>query len=327
MYEIGTCFGCQKCLYCGINLKIETCNCQKLAKPSRKNRTDLVKNAFSRIFDPTSNPKQFEFIKSKNENFAYGFDLAKSFQFSFCTTCNSSYQRLSDKKSKSNNSASQKIHISKDVPQLECNAEIIDLEATTSEASQEIITTSDISTLYNKSKHSSETENEDNTELEIEINYKLSIKQADGTSLPAKNYSVIISELDEFLFAIQNNITTLLKNKRIDANDYNVSFKSEKAQGAGTLLVDMRDFENFKSEYTKLAAAKKVMLVSITMKKKEKQIDIKRKKKVKFNHYCFIYFLKNIHYIFSIRNLIQMVMRTMMMIQFQILVIKIKFPK
>jgi hypothetical protein len=42
----------------------------------------------------------------------------------------------------------------------------------------------------------------------------------------------------------------------------------------------MRDFENFKSEYIKLAATKKVMLISIIMKKKEKQVDIKRKKKV-----------------------------------------------
>ncbi|GBB94079.1 hypothetical protein RclHR1_02290005 [Rhizophagus clarus] len=139
---------------------------------------------------------------------------------------------------------------------------------------------SDGSTFYNKSKCSNlETENEDNTELEIEVNYKLSIKKAVSISLPAKNYSVIISELDEFLLSIQNNITALLKDEKIDANDYNVFFKSEKTQGAGTLLVDIRDFKNFKSEYTKLVAAKKGILISIIMNKKEKQVDIKRKKK------------------------------------------------
>ncbi|GES84142.1 hypothetical protein GLOIN_2v1844088 [Rhizophagus clarus] len=133
---------------------------------------------------------------------------------------------------------------------------------------------SDGSIFYNKSKHSnSETENENSTELEIKVNYKLSIKKADSTSLSTKNYSVIISELDEFLLSIQNNITVLLKDEKIDANNYNVSFKSEKTQGAGTLLVDIRDFENFKSEYTKLVAAKEVMLISITMNKKEKQVD------------------------------------------------------
>ncbi|GES74613.1 hypothetical protein GLOIN_2v1844088 [Rhizophagus clarus] len=229
---------------------------------------DLVKNAFTRVFSPISNPKQIDFIKNKIDSFAYGFDLAKGFQFSFCSTCNSSYQRLSDKKSKSN----KKVRTSENVIQLEKNIEIINVESTT-EISQES-TMSDGSTFYNKSKCSNlETENEDSTELEIEVNYKLSIKKADGTSLPAKNYSVIISELDEFLLSIQNNITALLKDEKIDANDYNVSFKSEKTQGAGTLLVDVRDFENFKSEYTKLVAAKKVMLISITMNKKEKQVD------------------------------------------------------
>ncbi|CAB4418466.1 unnamed protein product [Rhizophagus irregularis] len=230
MYKIGTCFGCQKCLYCGVNLKIEICDCNKTAKPSRKNRTDLVKNAFTRVFNPISNPKQIDFIKNKNDSFTYEFNLAKDFQFSFCSTCNSSYQRLSNKKSKSNNS-SQKVRTSENVIQLEENIEIINVESTT-EISQES-TTSDGSTFYNKSKRSnSETENEDSTELEIEVNYKLSIKKAD-----------------------------------------------EKTQGAGTLLVDVRDFENFKSEYTKLVATKKVMLISITMNKKEKQVDVKRKKK------------------------------------------------
>ncbi|EXX63056.1 hypothetical protein GLOIN_2v1767046 [Rhizophagus irregularis DAOM 181602=DAOM 197198] len=72
----------------------------------------------------------------------------------------------------------------------------------------------------------------------MEINYKLVIKQADGSALLAKNYLVIISELDEFLLAIQNNITVLLKDDKINANNYNISFKSEKTQEAGTLLVD-----------------------------------------------------------------------------------------
>ncbi|GET00571.1 hypothetical protein GLOIN_2v1844088 [Rhizophagus clarus] len=176
----------------------------------------LLASILTSVFSPISDPKQIDFIKNKNDSFAYGFDLAKGFQFSFCSTCNSSYQYLSDKKSKSN----KKVHTSENVIQLEENIEIINVESTT-EISQES-TMSDGSTFYNKSKCSNlETENEDSTELEIEVNYKLSIKKADGTSLPAKNYS------------------------------------SEKTQEAGTLLVDVHDFENFKSEYTKLVAAKK----------------------------------------------------------------------
>uniref|UniRef100_U9UDX0 Uncharacterized protein n=1 Tax=Rhizophagus irregularis (strain DAOM 181602 / DAOM 197198 / MUCL 43194) TaxID=747089 RepID=U9UDX0_RHIID len=196
-------------------------NAKKQLNQLEKNRTVLVKNAFPRAFDPiTSNPKQFDFVKNKNEHFQYGYDLTKSIQFSLCTK----FSTVTQSKSKHNDS-----------------------------------------------------ENDDDDELEMEIDYKLVIKQADGTALPAKNYSVTISELDEFLLAIQNNITALLKDEEINANDYNVSFKSEKAQGAGTLLVDVCDFENFKSEYIKLIAAKRTMLILVTMKKKEKLV--KRKKK------------------------------------------------
>ena len=212
-------------------------------------------------------------MKIKNESFAYGYDLSKSFQFSFCTTCNSSYQRLAPKNT-------QKI-------QLKEGKDTSATEATTVSVSA--------SNTTSKDNDFSESENED--DIELEIDYKLIIKKADGTSLPAKNYSVTISELDEFLLAIQNNVTSLLQYEEIDANDYNVSFKSEKAQGAGTLLVDVRDFENFKSEYIKLVATKKVMLIFITMKKKEKIVDTKRKKKVILRYYYLLYFSKKINYI------------------------------
>ena len=123
------------------------------------------------------------------------------------------------------------------------------------------------STFNITSKHYSfdESENED---IELEIKYKLIIKQADGTSLPAKNQSVTISELDEFLLAIQNNVAVLLENKKIYTNDYCVSFRSEKGQEAGILLIDMHDFKNFCSEYIKLVIIKKI-IVFIIIKKSE----------------------------------------------------------
>ncbi|PKY54582.1 hypothetical protein RhiirA4_426874 [Rhizophagus irregularis] len=100
--------------------------------------------------------------------------------------------------------------------------EVIDLETGSSEVS---------TVTQSESKHN-DSENDDDDELEMEIDYKLVIKQADGSALLAKNYSVTISELDEFLLAIQNNITALLKDDEINANDYNISFKSEKIQEA-----------------------------------------------------------------------------------------------
>ncbi|CAB4413607.1 unnamed protein product [Rhizophagus irregularis] len=111
--------------------------------------------------------------------------------------------------------------------------EVIDLET----GSSEVSTVTQSESKYNNS------ENDDDDEQEMEIDYKLVIKQTDSSALLAKNYSVTISELDKFLLAIQNNITALLKDDEINANDYNISFKSEKIQEAGTLLESNSDDE------------------------------------------------------------------------------------
>ncbi len=69
-YKIETCFRYQKCLYCGIDLEKLTCKCRKTIKPTKKNQTDLVKNAYSRVFDSTSSIfNQVNFMKNRNEHF------------------------------------------------------------------------------------------------------------------------------------------------------------------------------------------------------------------------------------------------------------------
>src|SRR6266498_245603 len=185
-YKIGTCFGCQKCLYCGIDLEKLKCKCRKTIKPTKKNRTDLVKNAYPRVFDPTSSIfNQVNFMKNRNEHFQYGYDLTKSFHLSFCSTCNSLYQRL--KNSGISNDSSNSIDISNNTYLTDVSefTGSIDVEAATEVMSNATTTThEDKNTLYNSF---SEPETEDE---ELEINYKLVIKQVDGTFLPAKNYSV-----------------------------------------------------------------------------------------------------------------------------------------
>ena len=43
-YQIGVCFVCQLCMYCGIDLTSNNCNCDKTIKPTKKNRTSQVPN-------------------------------------------------------------------------------------------------------------------------------------------------------------------------------------------------------------------------------------------------------------------------------------------
>ncbi len=217
-YKIGICFRYQKCLYCRIDLIKETCECKKTVKPTRTNRTAHVKNAFPRVFNPNGSLdfKQLDYIKNKNECFQYGYNLTKCIQLSFCSACNSSYQRLAPKNT-------QKVQHT---------------ESKNSTKTSEATTVLDPAASNTTSKHNDFSESESEDDVELEINYKLVIKKADGTSLPAKNQSVTISELDEFLLAIQNNVTSLLEDEEIYANDYSISFRLEKGQGTGTSLID-----------------------------------------------------------------------------------------
>jgi len=159
-------------------------------------------------------------------------------------------------------------------------------ESKNSTKTSEATTVLDPAASNTTSKHNDFSESENEDDIELEIDYKLIIKKADGTSLPAKNYSVTIFELDEFLLAIQNNITSLLEDEKIYANDYSISFRSEKGQGAGTLLVDAHDFKNFRLEYTKLTATKRTMVIFTTVKKKDNEkLDKRKKNKVINNNF------------------------------------------
>ena len=50
-YKRGTCFECRMCLYCGINLQQQKCNCILTQAPHKRNRTNIVKYAYTRIFN------------------------------------------------------------------------------------------------------------------------------------------------------------------------------------------------------------------------------------------------------------------------------------
>ncbi|UZO07326.1 uncharacterized protein OCT59_027612 [Rhizophagus irregularis] len=88
-YQIGTCFTCQKCLYCEKDLTFENCHCNKYEKPTKNNRTAKVRGYRGLCYD-TSNAQPFlkEFMKKSNLKFGYEVNLATSFYCSLCTALN-----------------------------------------------------------------------------------------------------------------------------------------------------------------------------------------------------------------------------------------------
>ncbi len=92
-YEIGTCYVCQKCLYCDINLTEESgCNCEKTLKPTNNSKTKKLQVGYVRngIYNPnTSHPILITLLQSSNDIYKYYSDFSKKFNFTLCAKCNS----------------------------------------------------------------------------------------------------------------------------------------------------------------------------------------------------------------------------------------------
>lgn len=241
-YLIGTCLGCKKCLYCGSELSIrkKSCLCDKTVKPSKDNRTAQVKVAFSRILKPNLSPKQLEFIQESVIRFGYSLDLNTAFKFSFCSACNSAFQRK------------------KHIPTTPTSTSTLDRSS--SEPAND----------FDEPDDKYELDTDEKLE-ELSISFNLTVKPSTGPALPSKWVEIEASSLDDILADIHYYIGKLTGNEEIMHSDYLVSFKPEKAVGAGTQLVDLQDYKKFLLDYKRLVDKKKNMMIVVLLKEKKKK--------------------------------------------------------
>ncbi|CAG8605993.1 24701_t:CDS:2 [Dentiscutata erythropus] len=234
-YRRGTCFSCRKCMYCGIDLRQEKCNCNLSNVPHKSNRTDAVKYAFTRVFNPNWIKEKVEFVQQRIEHYNYLLSAKEAFNFTLCARCNSILLRLSSKVKKLKASSSSTLDNDIDnSSELEtCDLTI----ASGASESEEKLDWNPNEKEYHEEKYEpNDDESLSGEEVEYEYNYGVFIKFENGTSLPAKWYTAKVSMVDELLSEIHINIETLMGKKPVDPNDYHIAFKSEKAAGAGTQL-------------------------------------------------------------------------------------------
>ncbi|POG71257.1 hypothetical protein GLOIN_2v1775009 [Rhizophagus irregularis DAOM 181602=DAOM 197198] len=272
-YKRGTCFGCQKCLYCGVDLQQQKCKCKTSTIPNKKNRTTAVKYAFTLIFSPDWTKDKFSFIQEKALKYNYLINLKNTFNLSLCSKCNNTLSRLTPKNSKNIKSI---VKPTETLPNLEVS------QNTQSKPERQILdgasTQNSLETLESD-KNSEDNAYSADDDFEYEFQYGIFIK-LDGKLQPAKWYKVVVSGIDEFLAEIHTNVVTLTQNESIEACDYHVAFKSEKALGAGTQLVDAQDFQKFCLDYSKFKKRNTNMGIFITIKSQDLNKN-KRKKKHK----------------------------------------------
>ncbi|CAB4473314.1 unnamed protein product [Rhizophagus irregularis] len=248
-YEIGTCYGCRKCMYCGYDLNTEVCKCDKTIKPKLSNRTKVVPHSFSRNFELNMLLCKKTFIQERNTLYLYNSNFKKRFIFTFCSTCNSQFQRISNKTKA----------ITKDESIV--SSVIIDVD--------KIVSSQDMCSI------SSENESVDQHD---EISFTLIVKKVDGKQLPGKWLTFDASTFKKFVTQIQKYIETMI-GEEIDQAEYSLAFKSAKSNGGGLELSELKDFEKFLIEYKKLFKMKKEVVVIASMnrkivkKKKRKQVE------------------------------------------------------
>ncbi|CAG8730715.1 7774_t:CDS:2, partial [Racocetra fulgida] len=139
------------------------------------------------------------------------------------------------------------------------------------------VETCDLTTLSKYEDHDDE-ELLSDEEVEYEYTYGIFIKSENRVSLPAKWYIAKVSTVDELVSEIHINIETLIGKRPIDPNNYRIVFKSKKAAGAGTQLVDTQDFKKFQSDYQKYRSkninmAFFITFVSSSLKRKDLESD------------------------------------------------------
>jgi hypothetical protein len=221
-------------------MRKRTCSCDKNIKPSKVNRNDKVKVAFSRVSSPDLQSEPLKFIKEKVAKFGYSLDLNTTFNFSLCSTCNSTFQRIRTN-AKSTNTSS----LSSDKA-LVIDSSEDDLENSDIDMSDEMVQT---------------------------ISFNLVIKPIKGSALPSKWIEIKeVSSLDDILADIHYHTKKLTGDEEITHSDYMVTFKSEKAVGVGARLVDMQDYKKFLLDYQKLLDMKKNMTIVISMKKNKRKV-------------------------------------------------------
>ncbi|CAB4445825.1 unnamed protein product [Rhizophagus irregularis] len=93
-YQIGVCFTCQICMYCGIDLTSNNCDCDKTVKPTKKNRTEKVPYFRNLAYKPD---KVHEKIKNalsfRNQKYGYKLNMEQPCNCILCSACNSQINR------------------------------------------------------------------------------------------------------------------------------------------------------------------------------------------------------------------------------------------
>lgn len=262
-YLPGTCYTCKKCLFC---FNSESCKCNKSIKPKRKqNKPKRGQQIYLRIFTPNQDlPTANQFLFTANTEFQYNTNFNNIFSFTFCSACNSKYQRLKNKDKK----LAKKLRNKSTLKDKKKSVE-----------------------MSNKSHNFVEIEDDSSPEFSDEEygieEIKLQIVIEKNGKKTSKTITIQPVEYTNVIKKINVVVQKVLQNENIKSTDYSMSYKAVNARGPSCELDDKLDFNEFIEDYKKVIGEKKKMAVIIVIENSANKKKKSTEKRLKVNVYLY----------------------------------------
>ncbi|GBB94433.1 hypothetical protein RclHR1_23540001 [Rhizophagus clarus] len=151
--------------------------------------------AYPRISTPILPPKQLEYLQESISQFGYSLDTNTKFNFTFCSSCNSAFQRRKSTPNLKKIDSNENNLVNNELIN-EC--EINDLEETVQT-----------------------------------ISFNLIVKPSNSAALPSKWMEIEVLSLDDILVDVHRYVKKLTGDDEIMHSDYLITFKPEKNAGSG----------------------------------------------------------------------------------------------
>ena len=228
-YLLGTCYTCQKCLYCFEPAQLDSCTCKKSKQPSRAKKPKREQQIYQRVFTPNPLfPKANKFLLDANIKFDYNSNFEETFSYTFCSACNSKIQRLR------NNDKIDKITQQVQENNNKVNASDISLnekEAGNHDADQENSDKEEYVDIEEEKEDSS-----DDNDLE-EIKVQIIVKSKIVKEPIAKILTITPVNYENIMGKINSEVQKVLK-KKTKSEDYTISYKAVNVREPSNTLED-----------------------------------------------------------------------------------------
>ncbi|PKK55656.1 hypothetical protein RhiirC2_801831, partial [Rhizophagus irregularis] len=230
----------------------------------RRQQTPLCKKGkkrkcYSRVYRPNGknhfNSQQINELKRMNDYYGYESNFSEKFNFSLCT---GKFYRIGRQNEKTQGVSTNQFSLPK-ITHDNSLENGLDLTLPNSffenndDISPELLT--------------SEVEEIE----EIEINFKLVIKAADGKCNVAKWETILANDCQKFRSKLDQLIQEQFEDQVVFREDYSIAYKQEKETGPGIQLTNKKDWEIFLKENERIISNKKVLLILVKMKRDSKK--------------------------------------------------------